>query len=164
MLFAAVSCAGSDATASYQPFEKFILVTPEYLVEHTIPFHFSVTEAQPGLFSVIVTLGPDSEKSGTSSGCILIVTDDQLPDGRAAVMRWIMQAGRLSQQRKVVEIPVPTATRKVTSHMQLLKLPDLERAALCANYAQHGYGGDSYWVPLGRFIPKKASQSLEPTR
>lgn len=151
--FAAVGCFGSDTMVGYQPYEKVSVVTPKYLTAHTVPFHFGVTEQSPGVFGVTVTLGPDDEKSGTSARCCLLVADNPLPKDDAGELDWALQASDLSRHRKVVQIPVPSKTRKVVSHLQLLNRAELERAALCVIYAKPGYGGDSYWVLLGRFIP-----------
>jgi len=152
----AVGCFGSEVKVGYQPYEKVLVVTPKYLTAHAVPFHFSVTEQSWGKFSVAVTLGPDDEKNGTSVRCCLFVADDPLPKYDADDLDWALRASDLSRHRKVVQIPVPSNTRKVVSHLQLLNRADLERAALCVIYAKPGYGGDTYWVLLGRFIPTNA--------
>lgn len=162
--FAAVACLGSERTVGYQPYERALVVTPKYLTAHAVPFYFGVTEQSSGVFGVTVTLGPDDEASGTSVRSFLIVADDPPPKDGAGELDWALRASDLSRHRKVVQVPVPSKTRKVVSHLQLLNRAELERAALCVAYAKPGYGGDSYWVLLGRFIPTNAKPDPVPGR
>jgi hypothetical protein len=75
-----------------------------------------------------------------------------LPADAGRDLEWVKEAPREKNLIKRIEIVVPTEPRRSASRFLLLPRADAEKAVLRVHYGKAGYGGEVYWVPIGRFL------------
>lgn len=154
--------AADDSLSKYQFRVTQAIVTPKTIQECAVPFTFEIDGGDGGIVRIHVTIPVPKKEKGTPERASLIVTTDALPADEERDIVWVHDATHEKNQKKVRTIGVPSADKKLTEDSYLLSQADAERCAIRIHYRQPGYGGDEYWVLVGRFL-RKANKMSEPT-
>ena len=159
----ATATYAGEPSGQYSFHINWVFVTPEYLKETEIPFQFDLVERDAGQFTFSLMLAEPTKQFGAASACEVIVSTISLSTEDKPAFEDVNAAVAEKNRKKTIEVAVPTETKKSVSRFLVFTRSEIERSLVRVRYSQPGYGGDVYWVLLGRFVEKKADQAPEKT-
>jgi hypothetical protein len=159
-LLFAVTCAfaADDALSKYQFRMTQAIVTPKTFAECAVPFAFEIDGYDGGMVKIHITISVPEKKKGTPERASLVVTTLALPTNEERDVGWVHEATHEKNQKLVRTISVPSVEKKIIEDLVLLSRADAEKSAIRVHYRQPSYGGDEYWVLVGRFL-REANQT-----
>jgi hypothetical protein len=164
-LFSLATCAfaADDSLSKYQFRMTQAIVTPKTIEECAVPFTFEIDVGDGGMVRIHVTIPVPKKEKGTPESASLIVTTGALQADEERDVVWVHDATHEKNQKRVRTIGVPSAEKKITEDFFLLSRADAEKCAIRVHYRQPLYGGDEYWVLVGRFL-RDANQTATDQR
>ncbi|HEY0943628.1 MAG TPA: hypothetical protein VGD81_00110 [Opitutaceae bacterium] len=128
------------------------IVTPATQEKCAPPFEFHMTEEDFGLVSVNITIEMPEPKRGVPDRASLIVGTQPLPVDPARDFVWVHDATHEKNQKSARKIDLPSGKKRTVHRLFTLPAADARSAAIHIHYQQPTYGGDDYWVLIGRYM------------